>query len=60
MAKKTYMLYKMVSSASTGFWYLGKKSTKSVLNKVCLRKYDPLVNEYVIFNEQKMKSGRKR
>ena len=60
MAKKSYMLYKLVSSANTGYWYLGKKPAGSILNKVMLRKYDPMVNQYVVFNEQKLKSGKKR
>jgi len=30
------------------------------LKKLTLRKYDPLVNQHVLFNEVKMPSGKKR
>ena len=38
------MLYKLVSSAGTGFFYVGEKNTKNATRKLQLRKYDPLVN----------------
>jgi hypothetical protein len=33
---------------------------RQTLRKLTLRKYDPLVNEHVLFNEVKMPSGKKR
>lgn len=60
MAKKTYMLYKLVSSCGTGYNYFGKKATSRVLDKRMFRKYDPMINQYVVFYEQKLKSGRKK
>jgi large subunit ribosomal protein L33 len=42
--KKATMLYKLVSSAGTGFFYVGEKNTKYAARKLALRKYDPLVN----------------
>lgn len=60
MAKKTYMLYKLVSSVGTGYNYFGKKATSRVLDKRMFRKYDPMINQYVVFYEQKLKSGRKK
>ena len=33
---------------------------RNTLKKLTLRKYDPLVNQYVLFNEVKMPSGKKR
>jgi len=42
--KKATMLYKLVSSAGTGFFYVGEKSVKQATRKLALRKYDPLVN----------------
>lgn len=73
--KKATMLFKLVSSAGSGFFYVGKKSTKYIFfyfvflytfcfrfatRKLTLRKYDPLVNQYVVFNEAKLSSGRKK
>ena len=65
------MLYKLVSSAGTGYLYTGKlhishldltltmiigeKNIKNAARKLMLRKYDPIVNRYVLFTEQKLK-----
>jgi ribosomal protein L33 len=35
--------------------FVGEKSTKHATRKLALRKYDPLVNRYVLFTEQKLK-----
>ena len=53
--KKATMLYRMISTAGTGFFFVGEKSTKHATRKLALRKYDPLVNRYVLFTEQKLK-----
>ena len=53
--KKAQMLFKLVSTAGTGFFYVGEKSTKQATRKLQLRKYDPIVNMHVIFSEQKLK-----
>lgn len=55
MAKKSYMLIKMLSSANTGYFYILKKATRNAANKMALMKYDPIVNMNVIFNEHKFK-----
>ena len=60
MGKKTTMMYKLVSSVGTGFFYVGEKSTKQATRKLSLVKYDPLVNRHVLFTEQKLKSGKNR
>lgn len=49
------MLFKMLSSAGTGFFYVGEKSTKLATRKLALRKYDPMVNQHVMFLETKLK-----
>ena len=62
------MLFKLISSAGTGFSYVGKytllliafmrvgeKNIKYAARKMLLRKYDPIVNQYVLFMEQKLK-----
>ena len=51
MGKKSTMLFKLVSSAGTGFYYVGEKSTKKVANKIMLRKYDPIIGSHVVFSE---------
>lgn len=53
--KKATMLYKMLSTAGTGFFYVGEKSVKQATRKLQLRKYDPMVNMYVLFVESKLK-----
>lgn len=55
MPKKTTMLFKLVSSAGTGFFYVGEKHTRHAARKLQLRKYDPIVNRHVVFVEQKLK-----
>ncbi|KAK3189836.1 hypothetical protein Dsin_029397 [Dipteronia sinensis] len=46
---------RLVSAAGTGFFYVKKKSSKKVLEKLEFRKYDPRVNRHVLFTEAKMK-----
>ena len=53
--KRATMLYKMLSTAGTGFFYVGETSVKQATRKLALRKYDPLVNMYVLFLESKLK-----
>ena len=55
MAKKTQMLYKLVSTAGTGFFYVGEKNSRNAARKLQLRKFDPVVNAHVMFVEQKLK-----
>lgn len=49
------MLVKLISGAGTGFFYLFKKTPAIAQKKLALRKFDPIVNQYVIFNEAKLK-----
>ncbi|KAK0607155.1 hypothetical protein LWI29_010378 [Acer saccharum] len=53
--KKTFMFVRLVSAAGTGFFYVKKKSSKKLLEKLEFRKYDPRVNRHVLFTEAKMK-----
>jgi large subunit ribosomal protein L33 len=46
---------KIVSGAGTGFFYLFKKTAAIQQRKIAIRKFDPIVNQYVIFNEAKLK-----
>jgi large subunit ribosomal protein L33 len=54
------MLYKLLSTADTGFFYVGKKSVERAGQKISLMKFDPLINRHVLFVETKLKSGKKR
>lgn len=59
------MVYRLVSSAGTGYFYtgmnlrnkthIGEKNIRNAARKLMLRKYDPIVNRYVLFTEQKLK-----
>ncbi|CAN0856020.1 50S ribosomal protein L33 [Linum perenne] len=49
------MFIRLVSAAGTGFFYVKKKSSKKVMEKLEFRKYDPRVNRHVLFTEAKMK-----
>ncbi len=55
MAKKSQVVFRLMSSAGTGFFYTGEKNARNAARKLQLRKYDPVVNRYVMFVEQKLK-----
>lgn len=55
MAKKNIVLIKFVSSADTGYYYVGKKNPKKQTEKMSFRKYDPVARKHVVFNEAKIK-----
>eukprot|EP00470_Lotharella_oceanica_P015700 CAMPEP_0170198416 /NCGR_PEP_ID=MMETSP0040_2-20121228/68742_1 /TAXON_ID=641309 /ORGANISM="Lotharella oceanica, Strain CCMP622" /LENGTH=68 /DNA_ID=CAMNT_0010448369 /DNA_START=59 /DNA_END=268 /DNA_ORIENTATION=- len=61
MAKKKLktVLIKLVSAANTGFFYTTRKNPTKLTNKIVLRKYDPVVNRHVLFEEKKLKGGKK-
>jgi len=49
------MLYKLISSAETGFFYVGKKSVLNAAQKIQVMKFDPIINRMVLFTETKLK-----
>lgn len=55
MAKPATQLIKMVSSADTGYFYVTKKNTRNLTEKLSMRKYDPVARKHVVFKESKMK-----
>ena len=55
-AKRSSILFKMVSSAGTGFFYLARRNPKQKQEKMLFRKYDPVVRKHVEFKEQKLSS----
>ncbi len=55
-AKRSSVLFRMVSSAGTGFFYLARRNPKQKQEKMVFSKYDPVVRKHVEFKEQKMSS----
>jgi large subunit ribosomal protein L33 len=55
MAKPTTQLIKMVSTADTGYFYVARKNTRTLTEKLTMRKYDPRARKHVMFKESKMK-----
>ncbi|HOV03925.1 MAG TPA: 50S ribosomal protein L33 [Hyphomicrobiales bacterium] len=55
MAKATTIKIRLVSSADTGYFYVAKKNTRTMTEKLTVRKYDPVVRKHVEFREAKIK-----
>ena len=55
MAKSTTVKIKLVSTAGTGFYYVTKKNTRNMTEKMSARKYDPVARKHVEFKEYKIK-----
>ena len=55
MAKSTTIKVKLVSSADTGFYYVTKKNSRTMTEKMKKKKYDPIARKHVEFTEQKIK-----
>lgn len=55
MAKAVMLKVKLVSSADTGFYYVTKKNSRTMTEKMVKRKYDPVARKHVEFREAKIK-----
>ena len=55
MAKATTIKIKLVSTADTGYFYVTKKNSRTMTEKMTKRKYDPVVRRHVDFKEAKIK-----
>ena len=55
-SKRNSILFKMVSYAGTGFYYLARRNPKQKTEKMIFSKYDPVVRKHVEFKEQKLSS----
>jgi large subunit ribosomal protein L33 len=55
MAKATTIKVKLVSSADTGFYYVTKKNSRTMTEKLTKKKYDPVAKKHVEFREAKIK-----
>lgn len=55
MAKATTIKIKLLSTADTGYFYTAKKNTRTMTEKLTMRKYDPVAKKHVEFKEAKIK-----
>jgi large subunit ribosomal protein L33 len=55
MAKAASLKIKLVSSADTGYFYVTKKNSRTMTDKLVKTKYDPIARKHVEFREGKIK-----
>jgi large subunit ribosomal protein L33 len=55
MAKATTIKIKLVSTADTGYFYVTKKNSRTMTDKLAKKKYDPVAKKHVEFKEAKIK-----
>ncbi|ENS73073.1 50S ribosomal protein L33 [Brucella melitensis UK23/06] len=55
MAKATTIKIKLLSTADTGFFYVTKKNSRTMTEKLTKTKYDPIACKHVEFKETKIK-----
>lgn len=55
MAKPTTIKIRLNSTADTGFFYVTKKNTRTMTEKMVKKKYDPIARKHVDFKEGKIK-----
>ncbi|MEQ8658094.1 MAG: 50S ribosomal protein L33 [Hyphomicrobiales bacterium] len=55
MAKATTIKIRLVSTADTGYFYVAKKNSRTMTEKMVVRKYDPVARKHVEFKEAKIK-----
>ena len=55
MAKAVTTKIKLVSTADTGYYYVTKKNSRTMTEKLKMKKYDPVAKKHVEFVEGKIK-----
>jgi large subunit ribosomal protein L33 len=55
MAKAITIKVKLVSTADTGYYYVTKKNSRTMTDKLTMKKYDPVAKKHVEFKEAKIK-----
>ncbi len=55
MAKAATIKVRLVSEEGTGYFYVTKKNSRTMTEKMSVRKYDPRVRKHVMFKEAKIK-----
>ena len=52
--KRPAILFKLVSTAGTGYFYLARRNPKKRPNKMEFNKFDPIARKHVLFKEEKL------
>ena len=55
MAKATTIKIKLQSTADTGYFYVTRKNSRTMTEKMVKTKYDPVARQHVQFKEAKIK-----
>ena len=55
MAKPATVKIRLNSTAGTGYFYVTRKNSRTMTEKMVVRKYDPVVRKHVEFKEGKIK-----
>ena len=55
MAKPASIKIRLNSTADTGFFYVTKKNSRTMTDKLAMKKYDPVAKKHVEFKETKIK-----
>lgn len=55
MAKANTIKIKLLSTADTGYFYVTKKNSRTMTDKMTKKKYDPVAKKHVEFKESKIK-----
>jgi large subunit ribosomal protein L33 len=55
MAKAASLKIKLISSADTGHFYVTKKNSRTMTDKLTKKKYDPIAKKHVEYRESKIK-----
>jgi large subunit ribosomal protein L33 len=55
MAKPTTIKIRLNSTADTGHFYVTKKNSRTMTEKMSVRKYDPVARKHVEYKEGKIK-----
>jgi large subunit ribosomal protein L33 len=55
MAKAATIKIKLISTADTGYFYVAKKNSRTMTDKMNKKKYDPVARKHVEFKEAKIK-----
>jgi large subunit ribosomal protein L33 len=55
MAKGNVIKIKLASTADTGYFYVTKKNSRTMTEKIVKKKYDPVAKKHVEFREAKIK-----
>ncbi|MCU0885393.1 MAG: 50S ribosomal protein L33 [Hyphomicrobiales bacterium] len=55
MAKAVTIKIRLVSTADTGYFYVTKKNSRTMTEKMTKKKYDPVARKHVEFKESKIK-----